>query len=215
MNYFSSPWTVDLPIGVDLERLGELLSTKPVRFLVGAERAEFHLHKGLVASLSAPLDALVNRGAANMQDTSVAVFALFTQFVYSGHYNPGESAGKYCREGNGHIQTKSNLLLQHAQLWDFAQTYQVEPLQHVVQMQLMNQLTLCRVSPVTFLAEFGELVRYVYGVSLSLDLRQIVGKFAATVTADLCHLEGWRKLLSGCPGFSWDVLNAALQLEGW
>lgn len=190
-----------------------LLLTEPALFIVGAGRAEFHLHRGLVGCLSAPLDALVNRGAANLQDTTVAVFSAFAQFVYSGHYDLEGSAS--ARRGSIDTCTQHNILVQHAQLWVFAQRYHIEPLKRVVEMQLTNKLSICTMSPVTFVAEFGELVRYVYGTSFSLELRQIVSQFAAPLTLGLYHLEGWKNLLSRCPGFLRDTLNAMIQIEGW
>ncbi len=158
-----------------------------------------------MAGLSAPLHALVNRQpVANIQDTSAAVFSGFAQFVYSSQYDLEISAGKGVADG--HTHTQRNILVQYAQLWVFAQMYQVEPLKRVVQLQLTNKLAISEMSPVTFLAEFGELVRYVYGACLRFELRQIVSQFAATIAPSLYHLAGWQNLLLGCPGFSWDVL---------
>ncbi|TQV90493.1 hypothetical protein IF1G_10816 [Cordyceps javanica] len=153
MDCFDTPWTTDFPvgmIGIDLSRLRDVLSTKPVRFTVGAERAEFHLHEGLVSCLSAPLHALANRApAAHLHDVDAAVFSCFAQFVYSGHYNPETIADNH-EFVDDRMRTQRNMLLQHAQLWVFAQTYHVEPLKRAAHMQLTNELIISMMSPVTF-----------------------------------------------------------------
>lgn len=66
-----------------------------------------------------------------------------------------------------------------------------------------------------FFSEFRELIYYVYSASLRFELRQIVSQFAATVAPGLYHLAGWQELLTGCPGFSWDVLQAMRLLESF
>ncbi|KAM3561812.1 hypothetical protein ARSEF4850_003045 [Beauveria asiatica] len=150
-----------------------------------------------------------------MQDTITTVFSRFAQFVYSGHYDLETSVGKGVKDADGHIRTQRNILVQHAQLWVFAQMYQIETLKRAVQTQLTNKLAISEMSPVTFCCEFGELVYYVYGASLRFELRHIVSQFAATVAPGLYHLAGWRELLMGCPGFSWDVLQAMRLLESF
>ncbi|KAM0670867.1 hypothetical protein ACQRIU_001262 [Beauveria bassiana] len=106
-----------------------------------------------------------------MQDTSTAVFSRFAQFVYSGHYDLETSVGKGVKDADGHMRTQRNILVQHAQLWVFAQMYQIETLKCAVQTQLTNKLTIGEMSPVTFCSEFGELVYYVYGASLRTPTR--------------------------------------------
>ncbi|RYO78286.1 hypothetical protein DL766_009513 [Monosporascus sp. MC13-8B] len=71
----------------------ELLRTKPIKFIVGQDGAEFYLHPGLVSRLSAPLDALVQRGMEESsegcvfwKDVDGDVFRRFAKFVYTGSY---------------------------------------------------------------------------------------------------------------------------------
>lgn len=181
------------------------MSTKPARFLVGKDATEFHLHGGLVARLSAPLDALVNRTTvARMRDTDASVFMLFAQFVYSGNYALEPSAGKAT---NGTCSPRS-ALIQHAKLWSFAQTYRVEALQRVVSMQLARELDAWTAPPGSFIADFRALVYYVYGNSCSFELRHIVAQFAARIADGMSDEPGWESLLWDYPGFALDLLQA-------
>lgn len=82
-----------------MERLSfEAITTaKPISFKVGPDEREFYLHGALVASLSEPLNAIINgsfaeasTGVVAWPDVDEASFVHFTQFAYTGSYHVQE-----------------------------------------------------------------------------------------------------------------------------
>ena len=72
----------------------------PFKFLVGPSAKEYFIHRGLVASLSGPLNALVNggmreshEGCVIWDDVDEDVFQRFAQFAYTGSYVDYEPTG--------------------------------------------------------------------------------------------------------------------------
>ncbi|RYO87918.1 hypothetical protein DL764_008797 [Monosporascus ibericus] len=75
----------------DAEQL-DLIRTKPIKFIIGCENAEFYLQPGFVSRLSAPMDALIRNGVKGpggfcvTWDIDVDLFLRLVQFVYTGSY---------------------------------------------------------------------------------------------------------------------------------
>ncbi|KAF3023696.1 hypothetical protein E8E14_013830 [Neopestalotiopsis sp. 37M] len=70
-----------------------IMAWKPFRFIVGPEKKEFTMHSDLVASISEPMNDLVNgpskearEGVAHFPDIDEATFAYFMRFAYKGDY---------------------------------------------------------------------------------------------------------------------------------
>ncbi|KAK0390754.1 hypothetical protein NLU13_0257 [Sarocladium strictum] len=70
-----------------------ITTSRPLLFKVGANKREFFIHSGLVASLSKPLCRLVNGPWSESTDAVVmwenvdeATFVLFSQYAYTGDY---------------------------------------------------------------------------------------------------------------------------------
>lgn len=87
--------------------MARFLATKPSKFIVGHDRAEFYIHRGFVSRLSTPLNALVNNsmeesleGCIAWEDVDADVFSRFAQFLYTGTYLSFAPAGNENRNEN-------------------------------------------------------------------------------------------------------------------
>ncbi|KAI1286538.1 hypothetical protein F5Y03DRAFT_402113 [Xylaria venustula] len=70
------------------------LGSKPIRFLVGREKEEFHLNSGFLSPLSQSLDDIVRNNIAESsqsciiwEDVDSIAFLCFAEFAYTGHYS--------------------------------------------------------------------------------------------------------------------------------
>ena len=139
-----------------------------------------------------------------MQDIDAETFTHFTQFVYSGWY----SCEKIDPQQSRGVQSYKTELLSHAKLWAFANTYHVWPLKHLTLTKLAGALESWELSPVTFIADFGGLVRYAYGLRFGEELRGLICWFAAQIAENVYHLEGWQRLLREIAGFTLGLIAA-------
>ncbi|KAK8076090.1 hypothetical protein PG994_003362 [Apiospora phragmitis] len=71
----------------------DLLRSRTVKFIIGTEKIEFHVHPGFIAEHSPLLDALVTRaiegvseGCLIWEDVNHDIFLRFLEFTYTGDY---------------------------------------------------------------------------------------------------------------------------------
>jgi hypothetical protein len=109
-----------------------------------------------------------------------------------------------------------NVFIGHAKIWAFAAKYSIDSLMDLACKKLVHELGYWTISVLTFVPEFGGLVRHVYNdcTTAESQLRQAVAEFAACVVEDVGGLEGWRLLLTEVPGFAVDLLNQVIYRFG-
>ncbi|KAK3389613.1 hypothetical protein B0H63DRAFT_556738 [Podospora didyma] len=102
-------------LGVDPKTLGQLLATKPFKFIVGHNATVFFIHQGIVSRLSTPLNSVINSRAKESpedcvvwEDIDASVFLRFAQFVYTGAYTSFVPAGAP-RPSEGPTKTTVNV----------------------------------------------------------------------------------------------------------
>jgi len=95
-----------------------LLATKPFKFILGHNGAEFYINRGFVSYLSAPLNVLVNgrmkeslEGCAILEVVDDYVFSRFIQFVYTSDYScfPPTEGDNSTRRSEGATKITANV----------------------------------------------------------------------------------------------------------
>ncbi|KAB5526461.1 hypothetical protein GE09DRAFT_1098717 [Coniochaeta sp. 2T2.1] len=101
-----------------------------------------------------------------------------------------------------------HVFISHVKIWGFASEYTIISLMDFACAQLACELAQWTISASAFVAEFGGLVRYVYGhTARRCQLRLLVAQFAACVVPDVSDLDGWSVLLDETPEFAVDLVH--------
>lgn len=118
-------------------------------------------------------------------------------------------AGPIMSQSKPKSETTPFELIGHARIWAFANKFAIASLMDLSSRQLVGQLTQWTIRPSTFIADFGGLVRYVYGIypGQGYQLKEVVAHFAACVVEDVSGFEGWSMLLKEIPDFAADLIT--------